>query len=289
MRKVRTLLLVLASGALALHCSPPAGMGDVVDGGGPGDTGGDTAVDTGDPDTGTGDTGTGDTGGGGDVQMMGDGAAPASCLSPATPIHTPCWRREPTGDLPNFQVVSSVIRTSMQIRMENFSATSCAVRDRCVAAPGMRRVLRFSFYALNAGPADFYLGPPSGRNAIPDLFTQNSCNNVYELTGWGEYDLIRASDNTCAGFGHKQSFCLMDLQRTPTGEAMPAGGTYNCNNQGIHRGWIDIYDRSLQCQFIDITDVAPGDYILRARVNSEHRVCETDYSDNSAEVMITIP
>jgi len=273
-------ILLVASGALALHCSPAnnttdANGADVVTGGdtgGGGDTG--NMVDAAPTDTG----------------VPADTGMPRTCNDPGFPaIHEPCWRREPTGDLPNFTVRANVIAPSIQIRMENFTPTSCAVVDRCVAAPGMRRVMRFSFWVHNDGPADFYLGPPTGRNAIPDLFTQNSCNRVYELTGWGEYDLINADTMECAGYGHKQSFCLMDLARGTGGTTIPAAMQYNCNNQGIHAGYIDIYDRSLPCQFLDITDVAAGNYILRARVNTEHRVCETDYTDNSAEVMVTIP
>jgi hypothetical protein len=67
------------------------------------------------------------------------------------------------------------------------------------------------------------------------------------------------------------------------------GAQFDCNRQGIHVGWIDIYSRSLQCQYIDITDVPAGTYQLRVRVNNERRVRETNYDDNQVTVNVTIP
>ncbi|MCA9697946.1 MAG: hypothetical protein KC431_10515, partial [Myxococcales bacterium] len=44
-------------------------------------------------------------------------------------------------------------------------------------------------------------------------------------------------------------------------------GTYTCYNQGLSLGWSDTYGAALDCQWIDVTDVAPGDYTLRMEVN----------------------
>ena len=39
---------------------------------------------------------------------------------------------------------------------------------------------------------------------------------------------------------------------------------YDCSNQGIQAGWSDLYGNSLDCQWLDVTDVPPGDYFLAA-------------------------
>ena len=42
---------------------------------------------------------------------------------------------------------------------------------------------------------------------------------------------------------------------------------YGCGNMGISSGCGDIYDASLDCQWIDVTNVPAGDYTLVVRVN----------------------
>ena len=37
-------------------------------------------------------------------------------------------------------------------------------------------------------------------------------------------------------------------------------GQYGCSNMGISKQCGDIYDRSLECQWIDITDVDTAEY-----------------------------
>src|SRR5262249_22483674 len=64
---------------------------------------------------------------------------------------------------------------------------------------------------------------------------------------------------------------------------------FNCSNQGIHRGYQDIYSSFLDCQWIDVTDVPPGQYILSVTVNYGRAVAELDYSNNEVRVPVTIP
>ena len=68
---------------------------------------------------------------------------------------------------------------------------------------------------------------------------------------------------------------------------------YTCSNQGISVGWSDVYDASLDCQWIDVTGVAPGQYLLRVTINGgpngAHVFAESDYTDNVATVPVTIP
>jgi hypothetical protein len=93
--------------------------------------------------------------------------------------------------------------------------------------------------------------------------------------------------------GHKQGFCLMDFApAVPTvhGYAVPPDPlpSYTCAFQGISRGWADIYLWHLDGQWIDVTDVAPGPYLLEAEVNPEHRFMESDYGNNRAWVPFVV-
>ncbi len=60
---------------------------------------------------------------------------------------------------------------------------------------------------------------------------------------------------------------------------------YNCTNkgdQGISVGCADNYKNDIDCQWIDITDVRSGEYVLRVNVNPTRNVPESDYANNAA-------
>lgn len=80
--------------------------------------------------------------------------------------------------------------------------------------------------------------------------------------------------------GHKASFCLEDNQCLPGVEQR-----YNCNNfgdQGISVNCSDIYKYTVDCQWIDISDISPGTYTLKVVVNPEFKVAEISYENNAA-------
>ena len=80
--------------------------------------------------------------------------------------------------------------------------------------------------------------------------------------------------------GHKASFCLEDSECDEGVEKF-----YNCTNkgnQGISVGCADNYKNNIDCQWLDITDVANGEYNIRVNVNPTRNVPESDYSNNAA-------
>jgi hypothetical protein len=127
-----------------------------------------------------------------------------------------------------------------------------------------------------------YLGPPSTSNPY---FEFSTCHGHYHFNTYANYELLN-SDGTVAATGHKQAFCLIDLDHYSAPATQP--GHYNCGDQGIQMGFADIYGSGLDCQWVDITDVAPGSYLLRIRLNEEHVLNESNYGNNVAEVPVTI-
>ena len=60
-------------------------------------------------------------------------------------------------------------------------------------------------------------------------------------------------------------------------------------DQGISVGWADEYSDWLDCQYIDVTRVPGGNYILQVTVNPSGVIAEKNYSNNVARVPVTIP
>jgi hypothetical protein len=60
-------------------------------------------------------------------------------------------------------------------------------------------------------------------------------------------------------------------------------------NQGIQAGWSDLYGNTLVCQWLDITDIPPGDYRLKVALNPSRELEAITVVNNTAVVPVTIP
>jgi hypothetical protein len=188
--------------------------------------------------------------------------------------------------LPDLSIDGPRARETARVYWQYFPPDSCAIVEGCIAAPGWRRLLGFATFTPNHGNADLTLGDPS---ASPDRFEYSPCHRHYHFRGYADYRLFDAMGRE-VGSGHKQAFCLMDSERLPTaGPSDPLTARYDCDNQGIQRGWGDLYDAGLDCQWVDVTDVPPGTYTLRITINGERQLPEASYDDNVATVTVTIP
>jgi hypothetical protein len=145
----------------------------------------------------------------------------------------------------------------------------------------VRKLLRFSTRTPNVGTADLRLGDP--RAGGP--FVYSACHQHYHFIGYANYRLIGGGGQTVAT-GHKQAFCLLDLDPNSANAGEPK---YHCLNQGISAGWADVYDRYLDCQWVDITGVAPGTYTLEVSINPGQTIRESNYGNNVARTTVTVP
>lgn len=164
----------------------------------------------------------------------------------------------------------------------------CALLEGCLGGTGIRRVLRFDTKTPNAGSRDLTMGVPSNH---PDLYHFSECHQHYHFDGYAAYALLD-EQGQAAATGHKQAFCLLDWDSWAWEQQF---GTYTCSNQGISAGWQDIYASYLDCQWIDVTDVAPGDYTLQISVNPPREdtavptLVERRYDNNVLQIPVTIP
>jgi Lysyl oxidase/Secretion system C-terminal sorting domain len=186
-------------------------------------------------------------------------------------------------DGPDLWLLQSAIETSLMIDVIP-QADPCYVNEGCVTGYGRRDIIRFTTHIKNIGNQDYFIGDPT---ANPQMFTFDNCHGHYHMDGYAEYILYDSVNNPLP-IGFKNGFCVLDLECSGGGNA-----TYSCGYMGISAGCGDIYDASLDCQWIDITTVAPGRYTLVAKTNWDQspdalgRV-ETDFLNNWAQVCINI-
>lgn len=165
------------------------------------------------------------------------------------------------------------------------STASCAFQEGCLGGLGRRRLLRFDTNVFNQGGVAFVMPHPPQR--YPDLFEFAPCHGHWHTKEFLLYQVLDNAGKVVAE-GEKRSFCLMDMTQHLSRPDAPCRPTYTCSKQGLSVGWTDLYDRSLDCQFIDVTHVSPGSYTVRQCVNPGRRYLEATFENNCAEARVTI-
>lgn len=183
---------------------------------------------------------------------------------------------------PDLVMRQDVLINSLQQGVVN-SVDPCLIEEGCMRGYGMRDVVRFSTRIDNIGEKDYLIGQPSFNN---NQFTWNNCHSHFHYDGYAEYILFSSTgERLPAGF--KNGFCVLDLG------CMWGSSRYGCNYMGISAGCYDEYWAGLSCQWIDVTDVADGDYTFVTRVNWDNAPdalgqLERDTINNWAQVCINI-
>lgn len=184
--------------------------------------------------------------------------------------------------LPDLTVSAEVAQASLLINEEFFPPDSCAIEEGCVTESGQRRLLRFATMTPNIGEIDLTLGDPF----VTPGFEFAPCHGHFHFNGYARYELLDLMGAVVAT-GHKQAFCLLDS--VPVGlPGAPTQPRFHCGFQGLQRGWADIYGEGLDCQWVDITGVPDGEYVLRITINPDAVIAEADFSNNTAEIPVTL-
>uniref|UniRef100_A0A8D0GYU9 Lysyl oxidase homolog n=1 Tax=Sphenodon punctatus TaxID=8508 RepID=A0A8D0GYU9_SPHPU len=173
------------------------------------------------------------------------------------------------------------IQASTYVQRTSMYNLRCAAEENCLASSAYRSdvrdydnrvLLRFPQRVKNQGTSDFLPSRPRYS------WEWHSCHQHYHsMDEFSHYDLLEASSQRRVAEGHKASFCLED-----TSCDYGYYRRYACTShtQGLSPGCYDTYNADIDCQWIDITDVQPGNYILKVSVNPSYIVPESDYSNN---------
>src|SRR6185436_166208 len=180
--------------------------------------------------------------------------------------------------LPDLVIFGSAVNP--YITTQTFAQNSCAVVEGLIA-PGVRKVIRFDTQTANQGNADLVFGNPANN----PLFVYANCHAHYHFQNYMSYRL-RNSSGQIAAVGLKVGFCVLDVFRWSS--SGPNRAKYDCNNQGIQQGWGDLYDSTLDGQWIDITGLPDGNYTMEMEANPMGIIQESNYGNNISTVPITV-
>ena len=221
-----------------------------------------------------------------------------------------------TPDGPDLGIDQARLESSVRV-VTNATVQQAEVDEGCAAATTGRTLVRFDVKTPNHGPADLEFGRVTCASTDPrpqcngvSCFESPACccNGNSECTtssgrfaegfafacphrhihfnSFAEYRLLTL-DGDVAAIGHKQSFCLMDIEGIDGGPCN-TDDPFTCGNQGIHAGCADVYSSALPCSYVDATGVPRGDYILEVQIDPLDIINESSEDNNVARVPVTI-
>uniref|UniRef100_A0A8C2I935 Lysyl oxidase homolog n=1 Tax=Cyprinus carpio TaxID=7962 RepID=A0A8C2I935_CYPCA len=180
------------------------------------------------------------------------------------------------------------IQSGSYIQRTQMYALRCAAEENCLARSAYRPtvrdidyrvLLRFPQKVRNMGTTDFLPVKPRHQWEWHSscLHFLHQIMHYHSMDAFSHYDLLDINTGLKVAEGHKASFCLEDTGCNPGFHRR-----YACtaHTQGLSPGCHDTYAADIDCQWIDITDVPPGNYILKVTVNPDFLVPESDFSNN---------
>jgi hypothetical protein len=202
--------------------------------------------------------------------------------------------------LPDLRLDTDLLASSVQYDVQLFDPNdplACELKpaDLCVTGPGVRKLLRFSVFAINQGTADLVVGTPDPNELLPDgtpKWVYSACHKHFHFETFARYELRQRGAADVLLLGQKRSFCIEDTKKAV--DSAPDARRYGCNpnglnTQGVQVGWGDLYPSNLACQWIDITDLpATGDYDLCVFINTARLLPDGDPSNDQGCVPVTM-
>ncbi len=158
--------------------------------------------------------------------------------------------------------------------------------DETTPAMDVEQLVRFSDGSTSSHPVEGEI-----------RFVESETHRHWHFLDFERYDILTA-DGEPVGRDQKTGFCLGDRYNASRSVHVPGEPdqpvwTQECGRgqperlvvrEGISPGYGDDYVPRLEGQWIDITDLPAGRYVLRHRVNVDRALRESDYGNNSAEV-----
>ncbi|XP_063431972.1 uncharacterized protein LOC134714554 isoform X2 [Mytilus trossulus] len=188
-------------------------------------------------------------------------------------------------NLPDLEPSTYMVETTSFLQDRHMYYLTCAMEENCLAKSAYeikrtssrwrtstRRLLRFSSVVKNKGTAEF---KPTSTRAD---WEWHACHMHYHsMEIFAHYDITDLNGNRVAE-GLKASFCLED-SACDRG-VHPKFSCQGYGEQGISVGCSDNYMADIDCQWIDITDLKPGNFKFKLEVNPSLFVPEISFENN---------
>ena len=140
-------------------------------------------------------------------------------------------------------------------------------------------------------------------------YETDDSHNHWHVKNAARYSLWNSDQSAEVAPAMKAGFCMEDTERIEhNGPSSPVYFTTGSNNfcgqnqptrsslfEGVSAGWRDVYDRDLAFQWVDASDVSPGNYWVRADIDTDDIVREINevnpgsYYGSNATTPWTIP
>lgn len=197
---------------------------------------------------------------------------------------------------------------------------SCSIDEQL--EDGAARCLRMSVGPQNAGygPLELRFSPVtdaataeapmyqvvhysdgSKRERRAGTYEYHKTHGHYHFAGFAQLELLKVTDRdrgslARAGEGHKSGFCFGDVMMNSWRsfrQARAASSRSSCDDlteayMGLSAGWTDIYHWSTPGNYVEFGDNKDGYYVVRAVVDAEDHVQESDESDNVSYAYIKV-
>jgi len=179
------------------------------------------------------------------------------------------------------------------VRVElSASVAAGDVAEGCAGGTTGRDLVRLSLTTRNDGPGDVDVGDPMCPDCVshpnevcgnPDFICSPAGgHNHPHYQDFLRYEIVDPN-GVVAATGGKRSFCLS--------ESMCLDGSsfqHSCSNQGLDAGCWDVYQYSLGCQYVDVTELPDELYMLRVTVDPENKFAEVSEQNNVLEQPILL-
>lgn len=134
------------------------------------------------------------------------------------------------------------------------------------------------------------------------VYVQEESHEHWHLLRFMAYELRRSSDFKLVRPDRKTGFCLGDRYNVDASARMagePATPVYDTNCgpeerdllgilEGVSVGWGDVYEAWRDAQYIDVTGLPAGRYLLVHRVNPGRPLLESRYGNNASSALISL-
>lgn len=128
---------------------------------------------------------------------------------------------------------------------------------RCTNGLGVRKVLKYGTQLENIGSTDCEIGvlpKCTGREKAGDKsgpFSYDKCRDGWTLEDFYEISVVNEQGKVIAS-QNNPGVCVMDA--FCNANSLP-DKYFSCTTQGIHKGCSDATERTMPCQWIDVTDI----------------------------------